>query len=100
MKNKIFTSIVCAISVFFFSNCGTSIPAQKILTTSNKDVKVELLFEIDGCKVYRFYDSANGSLYNSAKYFTKCAGSSSVSWLESCGKNCVREVEVQTAYVK
>ena len=94
MKNKIFTLFAFTTLLLSFTHCATSvIPAQQILTTSNKDVKVELLFEIDGCKVYRFYDGG-------PKYFTKCAGSSSTSWIESCGKGCWREVENMTAYTK
>ena len=99
MKNKIFTCALVFSVLSVLSSCGVPIVAQKVLQTSNKDVKVELLFEIDGCKVYRFYDSVNGSV-QVPKYFTKCAGSSSVSWFESCGKNCVREVVIPTAYTK
>ena len=49
---------------------------------------IELLFEHDRCKVYRFQD---GRL--NTKYFTNCYGSTS--WNESCGKNCTHEVGVK-----
>ena len=100
MKNKIFTLFAFTGLMLSFTHCATTIPAQQILKTSNKDVKVELLFEIDGCKVYRFYDGTGGGVYALPKYFTKCAGSNSTSWIEPCGKNCWREVENVTAYTK
>ncbi len=100
MKNKIFTLIAFSLALFSFTSCEViPTPAQKQLQTTNKDVEVELLFEIDGCKVYRFYDVKVGGGAQ-AKYFTKCAGSSSTSWVEPCGKNCWREVENVTAYTK
>jgi hypothetical protein len=72
-------------------------PPQSVLKTSNPGFKAELLFEVDGCKVYRFYDGAR------PLYFTKCKDStttSSVGWIESCGKNCTRFVDNKTAYPK
>ncbi|MBN8826104.1 MULTISPECIES: DUF4884 domain-containing protein [unclassified Spirosoma] len=70
-------------------------PAQMNLQGSNPNIKVELLFEVDGCKVYRFYDRQQ------PRYFTKCQnGSSSVGWLESCGKNCTYYAENVTSYPK
>ena len=84
-----------------FTGCVTPIPGQQTVQTTNKAIKVELLFEVDGCKVYRFYDGmSNGGAYPVAKYFTKCVGSNSVSWVEPCGKGCWREVENITAYTK
>ncbi len=53
------------------------------------DFQVDKLFTVDGCTVYRFTD---GGYY---RYFTNCAGS--VSWRESCGKHCTREVAVDGA---
>lgn len=50
------------------------------------DATVEKLFTVDGCTVYRFYDSGY------KRYFTNCKGS--VEWRENCGKNCSRSVEV------
>lgn len=46
--------------------------------SSNPKIKVELLLEHDGCKVYRFRDS-------SLVYFTKCGETASE---VTCGKNC------------
>ncbi len=47
----------------------TSCKSDGIATerTQNPDIKLVLLFEVDGCKVYRFYDGQ-------AVYFTTCSG--------------------------
>jgi hypothetical protein len=47
---------------------------------------VDKLFTHEGCTVYRFVDGG----YN--RYFTNCSGS--VSWSESCGKNCTRNMNI------
>ena len=99
MNNKIFTFVAFLFILSQIVSCAERIVPQAVLQTSNKDVKVELLFEIDGCKVYRFYDDKVGGGAQ-AKYFTKCTGSSSTSWVEPCGKNCWWEVENVTAYTK
>ena len=46
--------------------------------TTNDEFNVELLFEVDGCKVYRFQDASRN------RYFTNCKGS--VSWKQQEGK--------------
>ena len=56
--------------------------------TNNAEFELTLLFEKDGCKVYRFYD---GGYY---RYFTNCKGS--VQWNESCGKSCTKSMEITT----
>ncbi|SCU75552.1 conserved exported hypothetical protein [Cupriavidus necator] len=50
------------------------------------DFKVDKLFTVDGCTVYRFTDSG------AYRYFTNCSGSAS--WREACGKHCTRDVSV------
>lgn len=58
MKNKFLTLFTLSSVLTFFGSCNTLAPAMKTnLPSTNKDVKVELLFEIDGCKVYRFNDN-------------------------------------------
>ena len=47
--------------------------------------KVEKLFTVDGCTVYRFSDGGY-------KYFTNCKGN--VEWIENCGKACNREISI------
>lgn len=42
--------------------------AQETHSTTNSDIEVELLFEKDGCKVYRFYDGRS-------IYWCNCEGS-------------------------
>lgn len=60
-------------------------------STNNPQLPVALLFEHDGCKVYRFEDAG------SYRYFAKCAHSASVTSERACGKGCIRYEEIQTA---
>lgn len=50
--------------------------------SSNKDVPVSLLFEYEGCKIYRFYDDR-------FHYFTNCTQTISTQ-STSCGKGCTK----------
>lgn len=69
--------------------------AALMLTACNKEpettraagvgFKVETLFTVDGCTVYRFADGGY-------KYFTNCKGTTE--WSENCGKACTREVSI------
>lgn len=43
---------------------------QETAETSNAEFHVELLFEHDGCRVYRFWDGGN-------RYYTHCPGGQS-----------------------
>lgn len=56
--------------------------------TNNNEFKVDLLFEYDGCKAYRFEDGGR------AIYYTNCNGSTN--WNENCGKSCNRNIIVNT----
>jgi hypothetical protein len=58
----------------------------KTLETNNSEYKIHLLFEVDGCKVYKFYDASN------VRYFTTCNGSVSFKTSEKHPK----EIEIQT----
>lgn len=66
-----------------------------VSSSNNPNVPVALLFEHDGCRVYRFKDA--GRLH----YYATCDGKAERTqgeWTEYCGKNCwhtVRE-EVPT----
>lgn len=51
--------------------------------SSNPNLTVALLFEYEGCKVYRFYD-------NRYVYYTNCQGETAWSETHHCGKGCVR----------
>lgn len=59
-----------------------------VSTTTNAAVPVALLFEHDGCRVYRFTD--NGQ----PRYYVRCPEGAAVmqSHRESCGKSCTSEV--------
>lgn len=60
--------------------------------TSNTAYDVDLLFEHDGCKVYRFYDNGR------SRYFITCkdAVTGETTWTENCGKNCEHDVSIPT----
>lgn len=53
-------------------------------TTEGKDVAVELLFEKDGCKVYRFIDGGR------AVYYSDCRGKIEYEIRSSNGKTSTR----------
>lgn len=77
------------LAVLLFAACYED--AVKTERSSNPAVRVELLFEHDGCRVYRFFDSAQ------AHYFAKCGGgTASVSSPVGCGENCTRDDLVPT----
>jgi hypothetical protein len=62
--------VIIIIAILFstiFTSCIKE--AKQVVKTDNNHYKVELLFEVDGCKVYRFWDSQY------PRYFTTCNGS-------------------------
>lgn len=59
-------------------------PSVSKSPTNNAAVPVELLFEHEGCRVYRFQDAGRNH------YFTNCTGSAVSTRTRSCGKNCFR----------
>jgi hypothetical protein len=62
------------------SGCNEHNKAQyREHTTNDSNFHVELLFEVDGCKVYRFQD------YYS-RYFTNCKGSTQWTDVRQHGK--------------
>lgn len=73
------------LALFLLSACVKREEGEAVTTNSN--FKLERLFTHDGCTVYRFYDARY-------RYFTDCRGS--VSWSESCGKNCTSDQDVET----
>lgn len=80
--------ILIIISFGLLASCDEPNRGVEVLKTNNSEFDVHLLFEVDGCKVYRFMD------YGRERYFSNCNGS--VEWTESCGKNCTRDVQVPT----
>jgi hypothetical protein len=57
------------LGLILFTSCKRE--PTEVVKTNNTNFNVELLFEVDGCKVYRFWDGGY-------KYFTTCNGS--VNW--------------------
>ncbi len=68
---------------------GCEEPAQKTVSTTNQNIKVELLFEHDGCKVYRFNDGGT-------HYYARCPMTATVSDYKDCGEDCQYHETVQT----
>ena len=66
--------------------------------TNNENIKVELLFEHDGCKVYRFNDG-------DYRYYAVCSGQATTNWDEDCGDDgngnrCTRHQQLPTRTIK
>ena len=61
--------------------------------TNNSDVSIGLLFEHDGCRVYRFMDAGEYIYYVTCGHGAEAA----TSWERSCGKNCVQHEIVPEA---
>lgn len=69
--------------------CGADPVSTK--PTNNKNIKVDFLFENEGCKVYRFSDGGE------TIYYAHCGGSATTTWEHSCGKNCIKQENVPTS---
>lgn len=52
--------------------CKTNMPISTVVPDNNTTFQVDYLFEVDGCKIYRFYDQGRWV------YFSKCDNSMSV----------------------
>ena len=52
--------------------CKTNMPISTVVPDNNTTFQVDYLFELDGCKIYRFYDQGRWV------YFSKCDNSMSV----------------------
>ncbi len=70
------------VAVFFAVGCAKD--AVKRVSTTNNGVEVELMFENDGCKVYRFMD------FGEPVYYADCRASgstqTSTKWGHMVGK--------------
>lgn len=53
--------------------------------TDNRDLSVDILANVDGCRIYRFEDAAH------YVYFTRCGSSTATQSWYTCGKNCIKE---------
>lgn len=68
---------LAALAAILLIVSGCSQPAQSTVRAGN-DFEVGKLFTVDGCTVYRFYDSGH------SRYFTNCSGSTN--YTTSSGK--------------
>lgn len=75
------------LSLLFLSACGEE--AVSTSSTNNPKVPVQLLFENDGCKVYRFKDGIRHH------YYSDCRGQTMSSY--SCGRNNTCDEEIPTS---
>lgn len=65
MSNKVLTALLIALLVLVA--CDKE--GKQTVGTDNSNFSAVLLFTVDGCKVYRFYDGG------APHYFTTCQGS-------------------------
>lgn len=76
------------LAVVLTSGCAKE--AQESKPSSNAAITVELLFEHEGVRMYRFRDGGHYRYYavpTSGVWAT-------AQWSEGCGKNCTRDVEL------
>lgn len=64
--------IVAALAASMLALAGCSKPAESSVRAGS-DFKVDKLFTVDGCSVYRFMDAGH------QRYFTNCSGSTAYS---------------------
>ena len=82
-----FASVLLAVVI-----TGCYSQAQQKEQTTNSEFKLELLFEKNGCKIYRFLDGGR------AVYWTDCRGKIESIYTTSSGKTS-HEVRVQNETV-
>lgn len=83
---KITTIILSILTSIILSSCNKA--AQETTPTTNSAIKVDLLFEKDGCKIYRFNDAGHNV------YWSDCRGKVESVYNESSGKSS-HEVRIQ-----
>ena len=66
--------------IIFSLIAGCRHEAQESIPLNNSEIKLELLFEHDGCKIYRFIDG-------NAVYWTDCSGQVKSEYRTRSGKN-------------
>lgn len=69
---------ILIIAMFLLVACNKE--AQQEVQSSNSEIKLELLFEHEGCKVYRFNDGGRNI------YWSDCRGNMQSSYYQSSGK--------------
>ncbi len=74
---------------------GCDKKALSIHDTNNPDIKIEVMGDFDGCRIYRFAEE---------KYFVRCAGLPTEAVVGShtvyCGKSCIATVDDTVYTVK
>ncbi len=78
----------CLIYLAFCIILSCTNNAKQAVQSDNVNFNIELLFEVDGCKVYRFMDAGY------YRYFSNCKGD--VSWTEKHGKNNYQHQSIPT----
>ncbi len=68
-------ALLIIVAVFIFAGCGKD--PIKTANTNNKEIKVEIMFEYDGCRMYRF-DSGGRNIY-----YARCGSDVTTSWTET-----------------
>lgn len=89
--------VIGLMAVIVYLTYKPALPAQEMKQSGN--FQVEMLFEHDGCKMYRFEDAGKYI------YYSKCSSennedlSTQTSWNErkSCGKGCVKYIPHQVS---
>lgn len=76
--------ILIALTILFITSCAQD--PISIHRSNNINIKIELLFEYENIKMYRFYD--NGQYH----YFTKNITITT----QNCGKNCTYQEIIKT----
>lgn len=89
MKKIAFAMVAVAFSL---SGCGKDPVATS--STNNPNVSVSLMFEHDGCKVYRFVDDGR------YVYYSNCRGTTQSFKEETCGKGCIAHIPVTVQTVR
>ena len=74
MKN----TLIIALALIMLG-CGKK--AKEKIQTNNSEIKIDLLFEHDGCKIYRFTDGGHDV------YWTDCRGKVETTYSRSTGKS-------------
>lgn len=82
MKN----AIALTVTAILLASCGEDPVSTH--STDNPNVPVGVLFETDGCKVYRFKDAGR------FVYFSNCIGTTTSFHYENCGKGCTKSVPI------
>jgi hypothetical protein len=73
---------------------GCLATAVGVAKTENPNVKIELLFTHEGCRIFRFHDGALPIYYADCR--GPAASSATASWRAPCGKGCSRPMMLTT----